>query len=163
MALEKTFNLARQDEIPQQFTPAEMTEIKNAISTSTANVNIKPYHVYSPNEQVVGEWQQMIDGVLKKKPVYEKDYYKASVGNGTTIVESNFISGNNVEQLIKLEGNIIATDKSNAWSCNADDEQKKLGIASGDLQLSNTGSSKVWNTAIIVQYTKTTDEWEVVE
>jgi len=65
MALEKTFNLARQNEIPQQFTSAEMTEIKNAISQETANVNVRPYHVYSTDEQEVGVTE---DG----ETIYEK-------------------------------------------------------------------------------------------
>lgn len=149
MALEKTLNLAQKNEIPQQFTSAEMTEIKNAVSQETTNVNITPYHIYSPNEHVVGEWQEMRDGVLKKKPVYEKKI--AYTQNYETPLTWQIIADKSTEErLIKcyLETSIGCVY---VYTALVEDKIKM-----------NYAQAVYGNQFVVIQYTKTTDSWENV-
>lgn len=162
--IEKTKDLAWKEEIPQQFTSAEMTEIKNAISQEPVNVNVRPYHIYSPNEQVVGEWRQIVDGVLKKKPVYEKRNTYTSIGNGQTSLEtiSSEIELRDIDFSV-----FMFSDRINIAKCPYYQNQTYnmyADVDNGTLRFVNNWTgvtlSKVEAT---LRYTKTTDQWETVE
>ena len=126
------------------------------------------YEIYSPNERVCGEWQQTVDGVLKKKPLYQKTIFKAtqSVTEGSII----YSALNQADtQIKKIDGTYNTTENNNVcvvsstWAyitstsvtCatfwqHANGLAVATGQALSDLQ-------------IIVKYTKTSDSWITVE
>lgn len=155
-----TKDLAWKEDIPQQFTSAEMTEIKNAISQETANVNVKPYHIYSPNEQVVGEWQEMRGGVLKKKPVYERYVFNINVTPGYNVWVSLYNATSlNVERLfiVSIIGGAFNT-------LNLISSGMELTLDNGNILAEYNQTTNVREVKeMCFQYTKTTDEWQTVE
>lgn len=156
---EKTEDLLWKDEC-QPYTTEQMTDIKSQFHPSnTANVNIVPYHIYSPNEHQVGEWQEVRDGVLKQKPVYEKTFSGTTPSAETTALGINI---SNIDVLCELSGYaghplsipLMYTDENNFF--------KGYKTSTG-LEIwckGNVVLSKLYS--ITVRYTKTTDEWQPV-
>jgi hypothetical protein len=170
MKIEEKINLATQDEIPDEFTSAEMTEIKNAISTETANVNIKPYEIYDEDERVVGEWRKTIDGVKKKKPVYEK----VIVLNQAQIPNSSLVTINHtipLDKPISVIGMLYSNSSNGGTPLPRVQDNEISQLIAIDFNETNfyikgRGADFTYTFDgghIIARYTKTTDEWEVVE
>ena len=162
-------DLAKKDEIPQQFTSAEMTEIKNAISQETANVNIKPYHTYSPNEQVVGEWREYrtVEGqqVLMEKPVYEKTI------TGTTPSSTGEISVTGFSNVDTMYVDKFIVSNQAGYTVNGGFWEGGVAYIFSDIKASNNDVKLYFALSshfasqpfkCVVQYTKTTDQWETV-
>ena len=163
--IEKTKDLAWKEDVPQKPTTAQLDALIASLPNNTANVNIRPYRIYSPNEQVVGEWQEEINGILKKKPVYEKVIFFGQLPNASEKTVNHNIS--NVDVVISTQP--YATDSSGgcrqlplcvpgqyqAYSIASWMDRTVMGITTG-----NDRSS--WNAVFIAQYTKTTDSWEEV-
>jgi len=161
-------DLLRKDEC-QPLTTEQMDDIKSQFHPSNmANVNIVPYEIYSPNEHVVGEWQEMVDGVLKKKPLYEKTIVDAvtlpsmnnvvvyELGSGYIIRDYDGYakdSNGNPTYLLKFSGNNaplnIYLNTPNIGSIN-------FSIGTGD---ADWIGRKV---DITLFYTKTTDTWQPI-
>ena len=160
--IETRKDLAWKEDIPQPFTSEDIEDIKASIDTSKANVNITPYHIYSPNEQVVGEWQQMVDGVLKKKPFYEKIYAYSNLTSSSSpqtlgAIPNTFIP-ETLSVFTKFNDGTVA---SIAYYQDANDSMW------GDIDNYNIRFYCKWGGVNVkayykVGYTKTTDEWEVV-
>lgn len=146
------------------------------VSTPTGNTEIRykdvPYgdsrkRVYSPNEQIIGEWQEYVGGVLKKKPVYEKRFEITSgISSGSTHDVAS-----NVERLIAYN----AFGYVPIWSITISSFFGAVtNFISLDVQISDATHSailtcryEIYNggvTKIIgdIQYTKTSDLWEEV-
>lgn len=136
-------------EMPTPMPAADMSDI---VTPLPGVMNRR--RIYSPEEQVVGEWREYFSGVLKKKPVYEKTFFGVTHGN----VErswTNIVSVPNVEYL--LDAKSIRTDSND------------IKVVRFYYSYASNGYIQYWaiNTSsgcnvLTIQYTKTTDEWEVV-
>lgn len=166
-------DLLRKDEC-QPYTDEQITDIKSQFHPSnTANVNIVPYHIYDEDEHVVGEWRETIDGVKKKKPVYERMMYKSQANSPT--------SGTSTE----TDGGLVSNDMDNDRAFIAFSRAQDSAGASIILQIEtsfdpstkryvktllrdkhfyigNSTGRAINNIYAFVRYTKTTDEWEPV-
>lgn len=160
---QKSIDLARRDEIPQEYDNEQVEDIKQAINTPRANVNIVPYHIYDTDEHTVGEWRETIDGVKKKKPVYEK----------TVNIYSSITSGmilNTISSLedVKLVQGVFRASNGLERSIGYNDGSQYMHVYrdSNDIKTVFTGvfasSQPITKISITIQYTKTTDEWEEV-
>lgn len=153
-SIEQSYRQWKEEEVsrqPQQFTSAEMTEIKNAVSQETVNVNITPYHIYSPNEQVVGEW---IDG----KPIYEKTVIWGALVNGTNEKD---VTNWNIDNLIEAVGFIKRSDGEILIIPNyymlATQGINWLNYVNNKIQFIVQGFNNITDCYVIYKYTKTTD------
>jgi hypothetical protein len=146
---------ALKDELPQTFTTQDVEDIKSAIDVPRANVYVKPYHIYDEDEHIVGEWRQTIDGVKKKKPVYERTVTGLSIKLNWNAQYATFASTNilipSVDKILSAiailadgESPIVVRQTSNTWElCGIDDNTIK---------------------GLVIRYTKTSDSWqEVIE
>lgn len=173
-------DLLRKDEC-QPLTQEQIEEIKaQTVTRPKANVNIVPYHIYSPTERVVGEWQEEISGVLKKKPVYEKrittttpnkdtDKYEALDVSIDTVIDYNAMFHNvyngtaGAGQWMKC-GSLTAGGFSSIAMLIVDVYPNDVTSGTPNAvfirhNVSGWGGKSV---NITVQYTKTTDEWQPV-
>lgn len=157
-------DMARRDEIPQQFTSEQVTTIKNAVKGRRGNVNITPYHIYDNDEHKVGEWRETIDGVKKCKPVYERTITGVSPSS-TAWINTNL---SNVEKVSNING-ILAESNTQYTSIPtghpvATTYECYLSFDTTTNKIYFGGGSKYLNRKYIItiQYTKTTDSWEVV-
>ena len=108
---------------------------------------------YSTEEQVVGTW---IDG----KPVYQKTFFKDNLVGGVSIIESNFVSNNNVARVINIDA-LLSNANNKSFSSIANDVLSEQYICvnnDGDIEFKkSTTSSSSWEVTVTLQYTKTTD------
>ena len=154
-------DLLRRDECPQQFTSEQVTAIKNAVKGRRGNVNITPYHIYDYDEHKVGEWRETIDGVKKCKPVYERTVYDvtlASKGNTTVYSFDNAI----VDKLIKINISTSTFNSNNRNECGLSDMFEARCSNNQNIVVENIVTGVWGGCTVVFQYTKTTDEWEVV-
>lgn len=157
--------LATQSDLPQPLTNEQMTDIKSQFHPSnTANVNIVPYEIYDEDEHIVGEWREVVDGVKKRKPVYEMEITGTSPSSASWI-DTDLL---NVERVLLLNGICISgtqyvsipnghpsTESRYAVYLTFDKSTNKIYFGVGSDFLSKPFS-------ITIQYTKTTDEWQPV-
>jgi len=167
-------NLALKDDVPELATTSDINAIKERFHPSnTANVNIVPYEIYDEDEHVVGEWRETIDGVKKKKPVYEKRLVYNTPTTGSTsitvgtventdtrFIHDGFYINNNgdfatVGASLDLTAVGRNTSETTYASYTAFNPNGEIKVYFG----STTASSK---TIVIVRYTKTTDQWQPV-
>lgn len=149
----------RRDEC-QPMTTAQMESAKAQIRPrNRANVNIVPYHIYDEDEHTVGEWRETINGVKKKKPVYEKTFHDLPYIN---------VSVSNVERVLNWNA-VRKYESGSIYHVNMDGTQKAnymLGQFSNNTfvlkELASAYNAGNVITATI-RYTKTTDEWEEVD
>ena len=137
-------------EMPTPMPAADMSEI----------VTPKPgvmsrRRIYSPEEQVVAEWREYVDGVLKKKPVYEK----CITGIDNTYQRWTTTNLTNFDRIIS---SYMVSRKKGAQAPSSAPCYAQIANDSGDLKIYNPIATTDSTTVYILQYTKTTDEWEVV-
>lgn len=132
------------------------------------------YTIYSPNERVIGEWQEMVDGVLKKKPVYQKttlytlddsttdQSVNANLGSVDRLIEtSGMCSHSNGLTIRPIEFTHFAVNNSaSTLAYSLSYGYFKEGDRWEFYRGMNFTIFKYVN--ITAQYTKTTDPWEVV-
>lgn len=158
--------LARKDELPQDLTPSQMENIKSQFHpSSTANVKIIPYHIYDEDEHIVGEWRQMVDGIKKKKPVYERTMtydVSSTHSDNYTINYDTPISG--FEKLVAVNGIVYRGSENGYIEINSYESSGYYflvkGISGSSFTIKNQGYSGVLD--ITIRYTKTSDTWEEV-
>jgi len=149
------------EEIPIGLTDEDMDEIK-AQFHPVGYGNVRNYQIYSPTEHVVGEWQEYIDDVLKKKTVYEKRLIFDSLtflgkikSSWTSIAD---VSTLNIDKLVNV---VSGTQKSDNSVRNAQDLLYK--VSNGDLvYFAEYAHEYSAIDELTIQYTKTTDSWEEV-
>lgn len=149
------------DEIPIGLTDEDMDEIKTQFHPVRYG-NVRNYQIYSPTEHVVGEWQKEIDGVLKKKPMYEK--------NITFTIPSNQnaydLSILNVDKLISCEGwfqfGVYRLGLGQMYNSNNYTTVCQSTDGGNNLLWMNVSGYQGASAEATLQYTKTTDEWEEV-
>ena len=167
-------DLAVKDELPQTFTTQDVEDIKSAIDVPRANVYVKPYEIYDEDgvEQVVGEVRKTIDGVKKKKPLYRKrldtSFTSSSYSN---IAASLDFSTFNIERIRSIDGMVYSLSYHQEFaiehispSPNLSDRVTVIYTEDSKLLTINAGGWGPCDAFVIIEYTKTTDEWqEVVE
>ena len=125
------------------------------------------YHIYTPSEHQVAWWEEEIDGVWKRKPVYEV------IINGLVTQSSNYIydltTNYDSEDIIDIQGMVYGTNAFIPVNCPLDmrggaDTFCSLfaEYASSKWQLKSTASANLIGRSmvVIVKYTKTTDQWQ---
>lgn len=147
---------ARKDEITQEFTSEQIANIKANMPTQTANVMILN-QVYSPEETKVGVWREYrtVEGqqVLMEKPVYQKTITGLNIKLNWNAQYATFASTSilisSIDKILSAiailddgESPIIVRQRTDAWHLAGIDD--------------NTISK------LVISYTKSTDEWEVV-
>ena len=132
---------------------ADMSEIVTPLPGVMSRTKI-----YSPEEQVVAEWREYVDGVLKKKPVYEKTVSGLSLSLSWDDKYNAKTSSQNLLTIIP-DADIIL----NITGIGSNKKCFPM-IADGATNSNVNIKSFVGGTInyLILQYTKTTDEWEVV-
>ena len=119
--------------------------------------------VDTPDEHIVGEWRETVDGVLKYKPVYEKVHNIENTitwpSNLSSYPDQTFLSNLNIENLIESEA---------FGHC-----ASSTGIVKDPLEIAYDGGAWKWrfyeswgnmiSTHIKLQYTKSTDTWTTVQ
>jgi len=137
-----------------RLTSAEMADIMSTLPGAPVRKKI-----YSPIEHEVGEWQEYIDGVLKQKPVYEKIITgtKSSTGNYSVSVPQN------IDDMIIMYGTMKVANGDvisfGYYNGNPGDTCQAYYHPSDNI-ISVMGFGGTYK--IILEYTKTTDEWETV-
>jgi hypothetical protein len=103
----------------------------------------------------------MRDGVLKKKPVYEKTYTGATQTTSTDKTVDNSFSN----KILRSYNGWIKTSTSQVPICFSYSESNHSFplVVNNALKLQVTSQYYNSNYSLTVQYTKTSDEWEVVE
>lgn len=152
----------------QPLTTEQMADIKSQFHPSnTANVNIVPYHIYDEDEHIVGEWRETIDGVKKKKPVYEKTIFANDISASSIVTIDSTLTVSNCS-IVDIYGTFYSPE-NNAYmplpqvSRAGANYQTGISISSAGVSL-NVGTSEPLKQQIkvIIRYTKTTDTWEEV-
>lgn len=169
MAFKMTKDVLWKDEC-QPLTTEQMNGIKSQFHPSnTANVNIVPYHIYDTDEHIVGEWRETINGVKKKKPVYERTINTTTSTATTNDKEVSIGDGVSVDKYIEIKGvfeQIISSDKYTYpyfMTDNSLEGYVKIYARNNSVVIRVT--QQAWlNTpiSITVRFTKTTDEWQPV-
>lgn len=151
------------DEISTDNMPAaDMAEIVNPLPSVGAR-----YHTYSEDEQIVAYWEETVNGVKVRKPVYEKTInYTAPAGSNyssnTTVTIATIATNLNIKNVKGVwsdgsyDGNVVCYGNVSATSgyyCQFDNYVKSSGIVK--LLLRGNWSSVKFS--ITLQYTKTTD------
>ena len=162
-----TKDLLRRDEC-QPLTSTQIADIKAQTATRPkANVYIKPYEIMDLDgtEEVVGEVQKTIDGVKKKKPLYEKTIIANDIVEGDNVFrEIANISSWNIDKVIKMKS---------IWKDRKDTQIMADGFYYRPMFWQNTGTIGVriyaMNTdgtkvdgEITIDFTKSTDSWQPV-
>ena len=148
-------DLLRRNEC-QPLTQEQIEDIKSQFHPAdTANVNIVPYHIYDTDEHVVGEWRQTVDGVKKKKPVYERTITGLNVAMSISDWTDNIYSlGDTVNRI--LECRLFTNDNGIlSYPLEARVLNHKLSVQF------RAGGSRTLN-SFIIRYIKTSDTWENV-
>jgi hypothetical protein len=161
---------ATKDEIPQPYTDEQMTDIKSQFHPSnTANVNIVPYHIYDEDEHVVGEWRETINGVKKKKTVYERTINTTTSATTGNDKEISIGDGVSVDKYIEIKGLFEQTVAPNKYTYpffmtdNSLTGYVKIYANNNNIVIRVT--QQAWLNmpiSITAQYTKTSDEWQPV-
>lgn len=147
--------LATQSDLPQPLTNEQMTDIKSQFHPSnTANVNIVPYEIYDEDEHIVGEWREVVDGVKKRKPVYEKRFNELSFGTATNVWTN---SGATIQDV-----SLLTSAKTIRTSNNTISYIFTFRSLNNNIQYFTFDEWSVPFDVLIVRYTKTTDEWQPV-
>ena len=116
--------------------------------------------IYSPEEQVVGEWREYVSGVLKKKPVYEK-YVSLTI---STSGWNSFLHGiQDIDNPVNINAYIRNTVSHNIYTIGATtSDDVMMGYFSRTEVSINARGFNDGSIIAVIQYTKTTDEWEVI-
>lgn len=156
-------DLALKDDVPESATTSDINAIKAEFHPSnTANVNMISYHIYDTDEHVVGEWRETINGVKKKKPIYEKSIIGEATTTNNTYVSIGATDSlipdleTLVDHSISITGNGVATQYHTFCNLRISDDNKIQVIQNF------SSSSNTFAYYIVVEYTKTTDEWQPV-
>lgn len=139
------------------------------------------YKIYSPNERVCGEWQQMVDGVLKKKPVYQRTFIVDTVTGETSGIYTTGVvaSGlSDIQKVISMNGTYHAysSDKyqydidignntcRSYITTNEAKEKLSFLFSSFDktIYYQNSAGMSFTELNLTIQYYKTTDAWQTV-
>lgn len=162
------------DNLPDRPEKPTSQEIADIITPKPQGVVADTaWTIYSPNERVCGEWQQMVDGVLKKKPLYEKTILTTTptVATEGTIANNTIeISELNVDRIVEPKGtfDLLSGGTSYCFGLPVVSGEKVVkcvvDVTHTDL-LVQTNSTSYGNmpVSITLQYTKTTDTWQTVE
>ena len=138
------------NEMPTPMPSTDMSEVVTPLPGVMSRRRI-----YSPDEQVIGEWREYVDGVLKKKPVYEK----CITGLGNTYQQWTTANFTNADRIIS---SYMVSRKKGAQAPSSAPCYVQIANDSGDLKIYNPIATTDSSTVYILQYTKTTDEWEVI-
>jgi len=162
-------NLLREDEC-QPLTTEQMNDIKSQFHPSnTANVNIVPYEIYDEDgeEIVVGEVRKTIDGVKKKKPVYEKiieyDNINMSGKDSYTVIDNALLTTKlqNLDKIIESDTTVIVRSVNNSETSNEYYINREDGTYSVK-QFWTSQGNLYYDIRLIIFYTKTTDTWQPI-
>ena len=159
--------------IPEAMTASDLEDVKDAFSGMNQGAPLRMM-VYSPNEQVVGKWQQLVDGVLKEKPLYQKTIvdvlpttttdgeFAFSYVNLNVSIENGWVEkGFYVSQTLGYSNPIPLTYGNKG--CYAGVYPYNNIAHPNELLLGN--SSENWSgldACVTIAYTKTTDTWKTV-
>lgn len=115
--------------------------------------------VETPDEHIVGEWREEVDGVLKFKPIYRKKFELSSpitISNSSPTTLSD-IDGSSIDRIFESSSFTGTTD----YNCplmmihdSGNQDVKALAT-----RANNTISGKI----IDFKYTKSTDSWQTVQ
>jgi len=122
--------------------------------------------IYTTEEHIVGTYRKVVDGVLKEKPVYQKEM-TCNTGNGAEISTAHNIT--NLDEVIYLRAisNDVFNDwrpefslysANNRWGMAVYATGTKIYVASGDLYYDTHKTVRVR-----IQYTKSTDSWSTIQ
>ena len=140
------------------------------VKATVSDTELNNMHVYSPNEHQVGWWQEVRDGVLKQKPVYQKtlsNTYGTISSSITSLDVGQITSDNSIDAVIDM--NVTATYSGSTVTLQYFDAGSPLSTFTNYYYYNNHIGSRSNNTgasnALIratVQYTKSTDQWQTV-
>ena len=124
------------------------------------------YHIYTPSEHQFAWWEEEIDGVRKRKPVYEV------IIDGLVTKSSDYIydltTNYDSEKIIDIQGMVYGTNAFIPVNCPLDLRGGHTFCSlfaeytSSKWQLKSTASDNLTGRRMfaIVKYTKTTDQWQ---
>lgn len=170
------------DVIPKPLTASELQDVKNSFKGMNKGAPLRMM-VYSPNEQAVGKWQQIVDGVLKEKPLYQKtivydlstrakpsdktqQWYELDILENTIPnIDKVFLSA---DSHLLYNNTVIPaslyTDQNGAFYLTAiAGANKRINIKLNNASYfyAALGTANSYFT-LIIRYTKTTDTWITV-
>lgn len=159
------------DNLPDRPDKPTSQEIADIITPKPQGVVADTaWTIYSPNERQVGMWQQMVDGVLKQKPVYERTINTTTSTTTSDDKEVSIGDGVSVDKYIEIKGVFEQTASSNKYTIpffmtdNALASYIKVYANNNNIVIRTT--QQAWSNtpiSITIQYTKTTDAWQTVE
>ena len=130
------------------------TSVLFIIKATVSDAEINAFNVYTPREHQVAWWEEEIDGVWKRKPVYEQT---VESNNGISLSANSWtgtsISASTMEQMI----DIIGYNTSDKWVHKA--LMCSLNGSGGVLEIYNCRGTCILH-KITIRYTKTTDQWQ---
>jgi len=142
---------------PHKITSGEWADIISTLPGTPVQTRI-----YSPVEHVIGEWHEEVDGVLKKKPLYEKTMTTtiSAVQTISAMTPSSdaFIKNFDVKCYYNGEMTVPNAFSNDNWGVT-------VWVASNNKDLgcrANKAEYVGQNVRAIIQYVKTTDSWETV-
>lgn len=118
----------------------------------------------TPDEHIIGEWRETVDGVLKKKPVYEKRNTYTSIGSGSTSLEtiSSEIELRDIDFSV-----FMFSDRINIAKCPYYQSQTYnmyADVDNGTLRFVNNWTGVTLSKVeVTLQYTKITDSWTTIQ
>jgi microcystin-dependent protein len=127
--------------------------VRNGMPTSSVD---------SPDEHIVGEHRATVDGVLKKKPVYEKKIQITLISAGIAYDTTSL----NIDKVINIEGMIIQ-DTSNILPMNVAYNTNYYSTIAYNIDSHGLyvqcGGYIGKPADVVFKYTKTTDSWQTVQ
>lgn len=130
------------------------------IKATLSDAEVASYHVYTPREHQVAWWEEEIDGVLKRKPVYERTFSGGALSTGVTVIDTL----DNVERITKSNHCIYNklnqafpeySLSNNTFAVFLDRTSVKINIGTGW-----TGNDAITSYNVTFRYTKSTDQWQ---
>ena len=124
------------------------------VKATLSDAEINAFNVYTPREHQVAWWEEKIDGVWKRKPVYERT---VESNNGISLSANSWadtsISASTMDQMI----DIIGYNTSDKWVHKA--LMCSPNGSGGVLEIYNCRGTCILH-KITIRYTKTTDQWQ---
>lgn len=133
------------------------TSVLFIIKATVSDAEINAFNVYTPREHQVAWWEEEIDGVWKRKPVYEKRYDGLDLTIPANTWDESFL--NVAELSIDFLTNISFFNITNDGISIKIYPQRAQYQSDGYLHVKGNATASQTN-KILLRYTKSTDEWQ---
>jgi len=135
------------------------------VKATLSDAEINAFNVYTPREHQVAWWEEEIDGVWKRKPVYEKEINGITPAAQDSDFEVMNITSLSIERVVQMRGTFGDNSEGIAEiNYLITDAGKQVGVYSyiynNVLHMTTKNRNRAEQYTIQLRYTKSTDDWQ---